>query len=370
MAKRYDRAPMAKARKLDNGFMRAPAHLTRVGVFTYRLPDGSERRELREPGEVFKQDSLDSFELVPLTDEHPSNGVDGGNAKIVTVGTVGHVQRDGDLVAAELLITDAGAVAKVEAGKHELSCGYECDLEPVPGVWRGERYDVVQRNIRGNHVALVTKGRAGPQARIRLDENDAEQIPQTQEPKPMKMITLDGVEVEVAPTVADLIGKERAAAAGLTDALKSKVKECETLLEKQTARADSAEAEVKSLTEKLVVATDAKLVQAAVAARVELENKARATGVEFKTDATDAEIKLAVIAKIDPDAKLEGKSADYVDARFDAALALAAKTNPAAKQMGELVKQAKLDGNPPAGDHEAAFRTAVFRDRGLDNLKK
>lgn len=161
--------------------MRTPAHLSRVGVFDYRLGSGKVRRELRPPDEVFKADSLASFDGVLLTDDHPVAGLDGKNARGLAVGTVTKVRKDNDLLAAELLVTDAAAVTKIENGKRELSCGYQCDTDEAPGVWTdangvGHPYDAIQRNIRGNHVALVARGRAGPDARVRLDAADAERV--------------------------------------------------------------------------------------------------------------------------------------------------------------------------------------------------
>jgi hypothetical protein len=51
----------------------------------------------------------------------------------------------------------------VESQKQrELSCGYHYDPDMTPGVYDGEPYDGVMRNIRGNHVAIVEEGRAGP----------------------------------------------------------------------------------------------------------------------------------------------------------------------------------------------------------------
>ena len=44
----------------------------------------------------------------------------------------------------------------------EISCAYRYEVDPTPGVFEGEAYDGIMRNIRGNHVALVEKGRAGP----------------------------------------------------------------------------------------------------------------------------------------------------------------------------------------------------------------
>lgn len=53
-----------------------------------------------------------------------------------------------------------------EDEQRELSAGYRYDAEMVPGVYGGEAYDGVMRNIRFNHVALVTKGRAGPDVHV------------------------------------------------------------------------------------------------------------------------------------------------------------------------------------------------------------
>jgi len=57
------------------GALRFDARLTRTGVFAYRMPDGSVRRELRHPDHVFKPDSLKSLALATLTLRHPQEGM-------------------------------------------------------------------------------------------------------------------------------------------------------------------------------------------------------------------------------------------------------------------------------------------------------
>ena len=47
------------------------------------------------------------------------------------------------------------------------------DLEFTPGEYNGQKYDAIQKNITNNHIAIVWKGRAGKNASLRLDENDA-----------------------------------------------------------------------------------------------------------------------------------------------------------------------------------------------------
>lgn len=172
MAYRIDRGNLSKPVKMSNGWLRIDGRITRTGVFTYRNNDGTMRRELRLPEEVFKTDAMQSFALVPVTDEHPPGFLDAKNTREYARGSVaGTLRKDGEFIAGELLVTDADLIQKLEKGAaRELSCGYNCDLDEAPGVTSdGLRYDAIQRNIRGNHVAVVAKGRAGPEARVRMD---------------------------------------------------------------------------------------------------------------------------------------------------------------------------------------------------------
>lgn len=62
-----------------------------------------------------------------------------------------------------LVVWDAKAIRRIERGEtQELSCGYHYQPDMIPGVYEGEAYDGVMRNIIFNHVALVERGRAGP----------------------------------------------------------------------------------------------------------------------------------------------------------------------------------------------------------------
>ena len=62
-----------------------------------------------------------------------------------------------------LVVWDGEAIKLIEDDKQkELSCGYRYRADMTPGTYEGVRYDGVMRDIRGNHVALVEEGRAGP----------------------------------------------------------------------------------------------------------------------------------------------------------------------------------------------------------------
>lgn len=122
----------------------------------------------RDQGDVFRPETLASFEGKSVTIDHPDDWVVPGNWKQLTVGVAQNVRRGGegqqDLVIADLLITDEAAITRVRGGLREVSCGYDADYEQTaPGVG-------YQRNIVGNHVALVERGRAGPRCAIKDKE--------------------------------------------------------------------------------------------------------------------------------------------------------------------------------------------------------
>jgi hypothetical protein len=181
-------SPLRPAKYLADGGARFDAILTRAGVFTYWV-DGKPFLEFRPESEVFDAESMASFEALPATDDHPAEGgVTPQNRDALKRGRVGDtVKRDALNMVGALIIDDAGLLAKIRAGKVEVSCGYTCDLELKPGEWNGIRYDAVQRNIRGNHVAIVDRGRAG-NARVRVDGHQCEDVPEARaaEPSPPK----------------------------------------------------------------------------------------------------------------------------------------------------------------------------------------
>lgn len=178
---RYDYAgELSAPRRTDEGYLVAEAWISRAGVFVYVLPDGTLRRELRPREEVFAPSSLASFAGKPTTLSHPSGWQGEDVAHMLTPEDVrhyatGHISNPArdpatDRLRATLTIWDADHLAAIEAGQVEQSCGYTCELDETPGIdpeW-GE-YDAIQRNIRGNHCATVSSGRAGSSVYLRAD---------------------------------------------------------------------------------------------------------------------------------------------------------------------------------------------------------
>lgn len=157
----------------NEGYLIDHPIVTSTGIFEYKNPDGSVRRELRIPEEVFADESLASYEGKPIIITHDAGCVDKDNVENYTIGTIlSKGYRDGDDVRAKIVIHDTDAMQK--SGLRELSLGYNLTLDETPGVWEGQPYDAIQRGIEINHLALVGTARAGKQARLNIDSRDQE----------------------------------------------------------------------------------------------------------------------------------------------------------------------------------------------------
>ena len=162
---------LAKPEKLSNGWLRVEGRTALVGILEYDQPDGTVRRELVLPEDLFEPESLASARMVPVTNRHPEALLTDQSARAHQVGSVGeNLRADGEHLVAPLMITDATTIAAIGAGRQELSWGYDCDLEETSGTHPTfGRYDAIQRRRRYNHLACVDEARAGSQARMRLD---------------------------------------------------------------------------------------------------------------------------------------------------------------------------------------------------------
>ncbi|MEC7798378.1 MAG: DUF2213 domain-containing protein [Pseudomonadota bacterium] len=168
-----DAAPIAGVRLTRDGYAVAEVRAARTGIQQYAgrevgRPDLQVVNVYRPPESVFAADSMASYGFKPVTINHPAEGVTADSWKDLAVGVVGgDVVRDGGFVKVPLALMDAKAIKAVQDGTREISMGYVCDLAFEDGVTpEGEPYQAIQRDIRINHLALVPKGRAGPQCRV------------------------------------------------------------------------------------------------------------------------------------------------------------------------------------------------------------
>lgn len=122
----------------------------------------------RYPEDVFDPAAMASFEGKDITQGHPPENLTPENQAAYSKGHIENVRRVGDTTVADLFIKDAALASDVENGVvREVSCGYLCDYVPD-----GDGYK--QQRIRGNHVAVVPRGRAGHDVAIKDAACEAE----------------------------------------------------------------------------------------------------------------------------------------------------------------------------------------------------
>lgn len=164
------------AREYDiNGWAEIKGNpISKVGVFPYMGAQISPDLEpdkiyqvYRPEEELMNPETIDSFKLVPWTDEHTMLGGDGDPnvtpaEKKGIHGVIGEdVYYDAPYLKANLKVFSNKLANLIDEGKKELSIGYRCLYDIVSGVWKGQKYDAIQRQIRGNHIASVQEGRSG-----------------------------------------------------------------------------------------------------------------------------------------------------------------------------------------------------------------
>jgi len=315
---RFDRSRLPSARMTKEGYIRADAVVTRVGVFLYRNADGSERRELRLPDEVFNKDSLESMKMIPVTNTHPQGRfVDADNAKDLQIGTTGEtITHDAKFVTSSIVINRKDGVEAVKRGRRELSLGYNAQVEFTDGIWEGQRYDAIQRNIRYNHLAIVDEARAGSSAALHLDEAEVNLTNFNRKGGNMPTMTINGIQYEAAQEVIN----DHAKLSRENADLKVNLDTSKTDLEKEKARADEAVAAKEKLEKK----DNKKEIADAVKVRIGLERKAAKVldekELEKIDEMSDKDIKVAVISKKNDGFDAKDKSDDYIDARFDSVI--------------------------------------------------
>jgi hypothetical protein len=346
---RVDKGEFRQPQMNPQGFLIADGYATRAGIFEYLLPNGSVQRELRPYEEVFDSASLKSLSNVIVTNEHPPEMVSSANASKYNVGHTSEVEADGSYVKVGLTITDESAIKAVQnKDKQELSCGYICELELTPGEFEGVRYDAIQRNIRYNHLALVAFGRAGPEARVRIDSAEGEitssygkavHIIKNDQKKgelsmPMAKIKVDNVEYEVsealAPVLQNKVGALEASQKEL-DQLKGKCDAANLEIEQKNKEIEELKKSQHQKSDCLSVAK----------ARLELEAKATKTlGEEANLDGlSDLEVKQKIILKINPEMKIDGLSEAYLDGFISALSEATESGNP----ISEVLLKNKQD---------------------------
>ena len=404
-----DKLSFDHPRKTADGYLVARARASRAGLYDYMGaeidPEGTTFaadqvvKVYRPEAEVFAEDSVASFLMKPVTNDHPAQPVTAENWRDYAKGVVGKALRDGDFLAFDIVLMDKGIIADVESGKRELSNGYSSLVDFTPGETEaGEHFDAVQRQIRGNHCAVVDRGRAGPLCKIG-DAAACAQIPaaelielltdertyndgsephkneparretsnpsepgnrlQDGEVRMPHTLIIDGLQVtEVSDQAKAAIEKLQGQVTALTadkSALDTKVGEL-------TATVSTKDGEIAALEQKVKDAevSPAKLEQMA-ADRAALVATVKSVDANIVTDGkSDAEIRKALV-----DAKLGDAAKDMDDAAIGGAFKVLTKDVKPVEAKDAL---RTVIGSQPANVRDPKTEYVVARDKARDDL--
>ena len=359
---RYDVSAIQNYEFTDEGYLRVKARIARTGIQSYTDANGGIRLEYRPEEEVAANAALDSFREKCVTKEHPPVLLDASNTKDYAIGfTSADVSYSEGFVESTLTVTDKETIDEIMRGNvREVSCGYKVDYSPEPGITSdGQHYDGIQKNIRGNHVAIVNRARGGAQVRLMLDSADAavnDLITHSQGAVMSANIAFDGVSFEADPALAAAISAERDDAKGSYADMKrqyedamaeaSKMKEEMDAMEKEMkAKCDSAEGRADALSEEnAALKSDLEAakqvnVDSIVEERIALIDKARPSldsAFDF-TGKSVREIMEASIKAVRGDADLSDRSDDYVTAMFDTLAEAGARDDSGTSELRKAV---------------------------------
>ena len=379
MAIRWDRAPISKSEKLPDGRLRVWATFSRVGPLRYLDNNGNQRIEQVTAEELFRTDSLETAALAPVTLGHPDEVlVTPDNWQKYSVGASGSTIKanpDNGVVDVVFVVGAREALDSIDASESmEVSAGYTAQIEQRAD---GKFY---QTNRRYNHLALVDRGRAGPDVRLHLDAagDVAVQVlddcPFTQK---TDMGTYKGMEMseDAIKAYKDMEGKIEKLTADMAGMEKKKDAAEGELVTTLTAERDVLKGRVDALTKERDARMDAGDVDAAAqklaqdkfdafqAAAPYLPEDAR-----FDAATTPLDWKRQAVAAANPDLKLDGKDDAYINAAFDmlGTLGVAKRTDEQrADAFRQTLETAQINGRQDkpsltredaANDDDAQYR--------------
>lgn len=305
------------------GFLDVQAIISRTGIQVYQagelgIQDVDPAQQilvLRTADEVFKPESMNSFAKKPITVEHPHTLLDSSNTRYHSVGMSGEcIVKDKNTNKTTIRITDKDAIESIEAGKVHLSCGYQADIimgdgnDPEFGTFNAR-----QTNIRGNHIAIVERGRAGDTCKIQdksiNDNSGVEKMKRVFRDVSIEVTEQGNQAIDVLQT--ELTDSNKA----LTDAQATHKADIDKLTTDHKAATDKLQGELDGAKDSI---PDVKQLDKLVATRSGIVVIAKKIVKDYDpSDKTNSQIKQDVILHKFKDADLKDKSEDYIDGRFE-----------------------------------------------------
>lgn len=391
-------------RMTRDGYMVVDARTARTGIQLYRgrelgRPEMDIVRVWRPAEEVFARDALASFAFRPVTNDHPRHMVTAKTWRDVAVGITGDTMtRDGDFVRLPFTLMDGAMIDDVRGGKSQLSWGYTAEIDWSDGTSpEGEQYDAVQRNMRGNHLAVVDAARAGPTCRI--GDSFSSPPPTTPTttrdhrdmPDNLRTVLVDGITISVTDQGAQAIEKlqrqisDMTTAAGrrdaevqsmrdthsaaLTSATQAKDGEIAGLRATHTSAIEAKDGEIAGLRathDAAIAAKDGEIaalkasrptadqMDAMITARSALIDSAKKIlGATYDAKGkTDAQIRRSAVEKRLGAAAVADKSDEYITAAFDTLTAVGTPARDPVREV--LARPPQSTASTAHNDHQTA----------------
>lgn len=390
--------------KTPEGYLTGRICVTGAGVFRYLGDDRKFVGRLRDRDQV--KAATESINCKPVTLQHPNQPVTLDNVGDLQVGmSANDASFDGLNNFVTITVTDKKAVEAIEKGEVKaISMGYKCNVVDNDGVWQGTHHDQEQRDIVYNHIALVKNGRAGDQVRFMVGDSadfaDIFDIAPEEEParaggaqepvhdgsdkkfnnhafvndnegckkivthndnkeQSMKTIQLDGVDYQADEKVIEALQAAQNDAA-------EKLGDIHTLLD----GVSELEAKVADLEEQLETANDEideSVIDAAVNAKIEIIDAARAAGIECDASEDVSDLKRQVISAAYGDISLDGiEDEASINALFVSANKVIADRAEDGGEGGEggvrTNPAAQFDGAPAGGvDMNDSMEDRLFK---------
>lgn len=199
----------------DNGFLHvAVSNITKEQVAPYlgsEIPN-FERLGLK-PDSIYKvyrpaeelEKAVKTSDGIPIQLDHHADYAD-APAKETRVGSTGTDGRfNAPYLQNSLHIQDADAIKRINDGSmRELSLGYRYTPEKKSGVFNGEPYDLIMRDISCNHLALVEEGRAGHDVLVKDSKSTLNEVQKMSDKVEKMEIALADQMISTANMLKDL----------------------------------------------------------------------------------------------------------------------------------------------------------------------
>lgn len=323
------------------GYLKGVAYVTTFNS-VLKYPERN-TLEFRPEKEVLSVKSLDSMKNKPVTIDHPNDFLNVNNTDKHIVGYTGDkVIIDGNKVGIDMTIISKDAIDAIRRGKRQLSLGYENKRISQPGTYENKDYTHIQTDIYYNHLSIVDFARAGNEVRINTDSTTSEDI----------IFNHDSIDILVEPE--DLENQQTEVIMEKTENVETKDSEVlvenEILQESHIITKDSLNNAVKELsnileslqkinnTDSSEVNLDSLIIEK-TKERVKLFDNISKLSINTDSlhDKSNREImEFALISKTKVQ-NFDGKSDDYVNARFDS-LVENVKLEPIKRQMSKITE--------------------------------